>query len=133
MRIIKRLKKDGNIPALSMHAPWAWAIVHAGKHIENRTWKRSYRGPLFIHASLSGTQSECDEIERKCGTRPPADMIRGAIIARATLSDIVPLREVKRDPWASGPWCWILQDVQRLRPQYMPGKLGLWKPVMTCR
>lgn len=42
------------IPALSIRQPWAWAILHAGKRIENREWRGgcSYRGPVLIHASL---------------------------------------------------------------------------------
>ena len=36
--------------ALSIKQPWAWAIIHAGKNVENRTWATSYRGPLLIHA-----------------------------------------------------------------------------------
>lgn len=39
--------------ALSIRQPWAWAILHAEKRIENRDWKGppSYRGPLLIHAA----------------------------------------------------------------------------------
>jgi hypothetical protein len=39
--------------ALSIHQPWAWAILHAGKNVENRAWPTHYRGPLLIHASKS--------------------------------------------------------------------------------
>ncbi|MFB4265356.1 ASCH domain-containing protein [Nonomuraea sp. GTA35] len=35
---------------LSVRQPWAWAIAHGGKTIENRTWSTGYRGPLMIHA-----------------------------------------------------------------------------------
>ena len=38
---------------LSILQPWAWAIIHGGKDVENRTWRTAYRGPLLIHASLS--------------------------------------------------------------------------------
>ncbi|WKN47132.1 hypothetical protein [Nocardioides sp. Arc9.136] len=36
--------------ALTVQQPWAWAIVHGGKDVENRTQAWSYRGPLAIHA-----------------------------------------------------------------------------------
>lgn len=36
---------------LSIKHPWAWAIVHAGKCVENRDWYCDHRGPVFIHAS----------------------------------------------------------------------------------
>jgi hypothetical protein len=35
---------------LTVQQPWAWAIVHGGKDVENRTQAWSYRGPLAIHA-----------------------------------------------------------------------------------
>ena len=36
--------------ALTVQQPWAWAIMHGGKDVENRTQAWSYRGPLAIHA-----------------------------------------------------------------------------------
>jgi hypothetical protein len=36
--------------ALTVQQPWAWAIVHGGKDVENRTQAWGYRGPLAIHA-----------------------------------------------------------------------------------
>ncbi len=36
--------------ALSIQQPWAWAIIWAGKDIENRSWHTNYRGSFFIHA-----------------------------------------------------------------------------------
>ena len=41
------------IPALTVCQPWAWAIMHAGKIYENRTWRDGYTGPLLIHAGKS--------------------------------------------------------------------------------
>lgn len=43
--------------ALSIRTPWAWMITHAGKDIENRTWRTDYRGPLLIH---TGKKPESD-------------------------------------------------------------------------
>ncbi len=122
------MKASERIPALSIRAPWAWAITQAGKEVENRTWDTTYRGRLYIHASRGGTSAECDEIQRISGKRPPENMARGAIIASVTLADIVPLEKIKRNPWAKGPWCWILIGLELLCERYMPGKLGLWFP-----
>lgn len=36
--------------ALTVQQPWAWAIIHGGKDVENRTQAWTYRGPLAIHA-----------------------------------------------------------------------------------
>lgn len=39
---------------LTVRQPWAWAIIHGGKDVENRTRNvaGSYRGPVAIHAAL---------------------------------------------------------------------------------
>lgn len=41
--------------ALTVRQPWAWAIVHGGKTVENRTRNiaGAYRGPVAIHAGLT--------------------------------------------------------------------------------
>ncbi len=45
--------RDVPTRALSILQPWAHAIVHLGKRIENRDWRTgcSYRGEILIHAS----------------------------------------------------------------------------------
>ncbi|WP_256988035.1 MULTISPECIES: hypothetical protein [unclassified Rhodococcus (in: high G+C Gram-positive bacteria)] len=42
--------RDQAMKALTVQQPWAWAIMHGGKVIENRTQNWNYRGPLAIHA-----------------------------------------------------------------------------------
>jgi hypothetical protein len=37
--------------AMSIKQPWVHAILHEGKDIENRSWQRSFRGWVAIHAS----------------------------------------------------------------------------------
>jgi hypothetical protein len=44
-------------PVLTIRQPWCWAITHAGKTVENRSWKTEYRGPLWLHA---GARSRWD-------------------------------------------------------------------------
>ncbi len=48
--------------ALSLRQPWAHAVIHLGKRIENRDWRGcSYRGEILIHASKNvGTRAEFD-------------------------------------------------------------------------
>ncbi len=36
---------------LSIIEPWATLIASKQKYIETRSWKTSYRGELYIHAS----------------------------------------------------------------------------------
>lgn len=39
--------------ALSIRQPWAWAIIRAGKDIENRTWNTTFRGRFKVHTGLN--------------------------------------------------------------------------------
>ncbi len=40
---------------LTVRQPWAWAIIHGGKNVENRVRNIAggYRGPVAIHAALN--------------------------------------------------------------------------------
>ena len=44
--------------AITVRPVWAWAIIYAGKNIENRSWRTHLRGPIAIHASKNITRSE---------------------------------------------------------------------------
>jgi hypothetical protein len=41
--------------ALSIRPAWAWAIIHAGKDVENRARRCHFRGRFLVHASLEMT------------------------------------------------------------------------------
>lgn len=45
--------------ALSVRAPWWWAIMH-GKPVENRDWPTTFRGPVWIHASKHWSRREIE-------------------------------------------------------------------------
>lgn len=47
---------------LTVRQPWAWAIVHGGKDVENRVRNIAgdYRGPVLIHAA-SGKTAELND------------------------------------------------------------------------
>lgn len=49
--------------AITVRQPWAWAIVHAGKNVENRTRNiaGAYRGPVAIHAGLALDEGAIDD------------------------------------------------------------------------
>jgi hypothetical protein len=123
--------------ALSVRQPWAWAIIHAGKNIENRSFGAvRHMLPLLgrraIHASKGMTREEyvsaaafMDEHGVKC---PPAiDLLRGGIIGSVEV-----VRAVKESlsPWFFGPCGLVLADAQPC--DFIPavGALGYfhWKP-----
>lgn len=52
------MNDPADLPCLSLHAPWLWAIMHAGKDIENRSpvFPKRFRGKpvvgdVWLHAS----------------------------------------------------------------------------------
>lgn len=47
---------------LTVRQPWAWAIIHGGKDVENRVRNiaGSYRGPVAIHVGLTWDGSPYD-------------------------------------------------------------------------
>jgi hypothetical protein len=133
------------VRALPVRQPWAWAIIHGGKDVENRTRNLagSYRGPLLIHAGR-----QLDE----AGFFDP-------LIGNGTLSNYLADNSSLLDPFALGkvigvvdlvsvhhdsdhgrgcpcsPWAiaddWHLA-VANARPLSTPipakGRLGLWTP-----
>lgn len=46
--------------ALSVRAPWWWAILH-GKPVENRDWYTGQRGRVLLHASKWWNRSEVED------------------------------------------------------------------------
>ncbi len=99
--------------ALSIRQPWAWAILHAGKDVENRSWRpnganmRAARtlqnDHILLHAARGMTRTEheafCDtyaEIRARTSVHLPSTptfdelkTVRGGIVARARLVGIV--------------------------------------------
>lgn len=127
---------------LSIRQPWVWAILHAGKRIENRSWSTNYRGPIAIHAAKGMTKAEYDEFEywwaiefprRPLQTFPTVPAIvrlpRGAIVGTAILDGVVTRQTcpLTQEPWFQGPYGFVLREVWRL-PEPIPykGALGLF-------
>lgn len=123
--------------ALTICQPWAWAIVHGPKRIENRTWPTNYRGTILIHAGKSrGRLATALPFLRSLGLDPPEDLTYAAIVGLAELVDVRPVELVDQcaasqrthGNFAEGPLCWLLEDVRALEPIPCRGKLGLWIP-----
>jgi hypothetical protein len=110
------------VKALSIKQPWAWAILYAGKEIENRSWRTQYRGPLVIHA---GAQPHPDAtMPRGVRKYTPDEIHYGAILGVVDLVDVV---EESRSRWFGGPYGWVLTNPRRLQhPIPCKGRLGLW-------
>ena len=95
-----RPREDGSmmcpaVKALTIRQPWAWAVVYAGKDVENRRWQTSYRGPLLIHAAKEDDPAGIARVlwtmaDPEAFEQPRAAFeTRGAIIGVAYLADIL--------------------------------------------
>lgn len=109
---------------LSLKQPWAWAVISAGKDIENRTWRTRYRGPFLIHASQNYDPAGHEWIEKQVNMTIPEDLSKGGIIGRVNLLDCV---EQSSSPWFMGPIVWVLQSPEPLPFIPYRGRLGLFE------
>lgn len=92
---------------LTVKQPWAWAIIHAGKDVENRSRPLNYRGQLLIQAGKNYAP-EGDEWLRSLGIEPPADLPRGCIIGSV---QTVGSTQTSTSRWAmKGHHHWLLAD-----------------------
>jgi hypothetical protein len=124
--------------ALSIRQPWAWAIIHAGKDIEERTRRLSYRGPVLIHAAKVMTPTEYEDFLAFSrdrfrftfpATRLPAggDLQFGGIIGQAEIVDCV---SDHPSPWFTGSLGLVLANPKPLPFRPLLGQLGLFEVEM---
>lgn len=103
-----------NLPtmAISIRQPWAWAIIHAGKDIENRDWPTRFRGPVCIHAAKGMTRAEYEDashfIRGFCSVPSPERLERGGIVGTAEIVGCVTQSE---SPWFFGCYGFVLRNV----------------------
>lgn len=119
------------------------------KRVENRTWPTNYRGPMYMHAGKSrqwldlsddGTRDEAYDL-------PLSSMPFGAVVATMDLIDCLRIERIRsgeydsKYPWlrehvhASGPWCWVLDNIKPCGPHPWRGAQGLFDidPVELAR
>ena len=117
--------------ALSIRQPWAWAILYAGKDIENRSWKHPYRGPVAIHAAKGMTRNEWAEgydVLRAIRGRAtpfvsPQDLKRGGIVGVAEIIDCV---DQSDSPWFFGRYGFVLAKARPVPFIPLRGQLGFF-------
>jgi hypothetical protein len=134
--------------AMTVRQPWAWAIIHGQKDVENRTRNiaGSYRGPVAITSSkqpLRGDDPGRSLIADLTGRYPLLEMPSslGAILGLVDIVDVHTPDSCTRG-WSAGKWpdmgwCsgWAIENQHHLvlanpRPLSTPipvrGRLGLW-------
>lgn len=120
--------------ALSVRQPWAWAIIHCGKDIENRSWQGvryglERRGRIAIHAAKGMTRAEYQEarafIDRLGFHTPdPHALPRGGIIGSVEVTGVVRHHD---SPWFFGPRGLVLRDPRPSRFIPAKGALGYFR------
>ena len=116
--------------ALTLRQPWAHAVIHGGKDIENRCWTTRYRGPLAIHTSKGMTAAEYDAAYLFCAARgltlpPRAALTFGAIIGTVELRDCLP-DDPARTWGMPGQYHWMLANARPCVPVVVRGQLSIW-------
>lgn len=123
--------------ALAVRQPWAWAIVHGGKRLENRSApavrnllaRVNLPVTIAIHASLGMTRVEywhaahfmMDKLNLDCPA--PNELQRGGIIGVARVVDVI---KASDSPWFFGPRALVLEDVQPVPFIACTGALGFF-------
>lgn len=142
--------------ALTLIQPWAWAILFAGKVIENRSWlppAKMLGQVIAIHAGQKYDGDAADWIEELTGLEVPDDdqISRGAVVGTAILRGVIKrvdrttFREVmgpagflaELPPAALeffvGPYGYVLEHVVPVEPFSCRGALGFWDVPETIR
>lgn len=131
--------------ALTICQPYAHLIVQGKKRVENRTWPTKYRGLFYVHAGKSrewllpwkdDLGNEWCKVDG--GEILVGNMAFGAVVAIANLVDCILHKQIENAEWdekypwirshehASGPWCWVLDDVTPIGPWPWKGAQGLF-------
>lgn len=137
--------------ALTLKHPWAFAIAHLGKRIENRSWKpwpsiigefiaihggaepkgnalrESNKLGYFINKQFRAeiTKYQGEKYRGRPAYHSHADMITPGIVAIARVTGYVTESE---SPWFEGPVGWTLDEVHTLpEPIQITGAQGLWE------
>lgn len=128
---------------LTIHQPWASAIVAGIKGVENRWWRTGFRGLLAIHAGKSLDTIKELRIAAEGGgdaevgleaLRPlepfeslPVGKLLGVVEVTACCRYTM-APDLDDDPFATGPWCWILEAPRRcVTPKIWRGERGLFE------
>jgi hypothetical protein len=121
--------------AIAIRQPFAWAVIHAGKDVENRsaTAIRAYRPAVgcrvMIHASKGMTRAEYEcaaASMAKTGVQcpEPDELVLGGIISSVLVVDIVTRH---RSRWFHGPFALVLADARPERFRPARGQVGLFR------
>ena len=102
------------LKVLSLIEPWATLIKKGKKVIETRSWKTSYRGDLYIHASCKKIKRSDAHTIELLKLIPNVDMEYGNIICKCKLVDCITKEYTLKD---------TLNEVKNYRPDYIMAEI----------
>jgi hypothetical protein len=124
---------------LSLTEPYATLIKNGIKTIETRSWKTTYRGRLYIHASSTKIPKAYRENQALMSLVNNKELSYGNIICSCDLVDCVEMTDEFIDDirknnneyvtgiYAKGRYAWILKNIEILdNPIKAKGHLGIW-------
>ena len=112
--------------ALTIKQPWAWAIIEAGKDVENRKQRTRHRGPLFIHAGLQDSLEGWEWLD-EMDIPLPVDPPNGGVVG---LVDLVDCAQGYDSRWAmEGHYHWVFDNPESLPFVPMKGDLFMFDPL----
>ncbi len=124
---------------LSLIEPWATLINEGKKVIETRSWKTSYRGELYIHASCKKIKMSDKHTIEILNLIPGVPMGYGHILCKCKLVDCIYMdqefldkiqeneQELLCGEYTLGRYAWILEDVQpHVSRIPAKGHLSIW-------
>lgn len=140
---MKKLTTVGEraLKAITVSQPFASLIADGSKFVENRIWETKYRGLIAIHAGQGKQYLSKSELEK---------YPTGCVIAIAELTACVMLEQIEdmdataTGRWSlipgsgrkwgdvanhyhtEGPWCWILENVEPIKPIPAKGLQRIW-------
>lgn len=111
--------------ALSIKQPWAYAILHLGKDIENRTWNTEFRERFWIHAGKTFDHDGYFWLQKQGFDVPAMSALpKGGIVGSVDLVDCVEYSDSK---WFFGPHGLVLRNPEECQFRPYRGQLGWFK------
>jgi hypothetical protein len=81
---------------LTVRDPWAHLLIAGEKPIENRAWRTSHRGRIWIHAAVNFDYGDFDWCKDQGLTVPDPDDLPGGILGCVTLTNCLALEDLPR-------------------------------------